>query len=790
MLPTYRDINLLDIDDDVLYGMAGETGQSLALEPSRDVRMCASGELSGFIGGMSSLLATVPQGMGLTFEAEVGRGEIPPPSVSDKTSFVHEVLQSKWEKIAQDCRTIHYYAHLWTSGINPLRLPLLPRLLPGRGKKGDLKTSLEQNATTIREGTASLQASLGAMGVKSRVMSGKEVVSHFWRILCPEKSEVVDPVATGQFTLRSELAAANTLEARDHFFCDGYFHAGVSFYEYADELKLGALDALLESLPFGARYVVSILVPDQESYLTTLKAHHRKATGFVAGSGTKDFESKARYDDLDEIITRCREQGERIYTVSVSIILKSKNLDDLAEWRKEIVFLVRQLFGATALIEDMMHRRIFLSTLPMNAHVNPRRNLLIGGTIGALIPLSRPWPGTGAGGLLMTTRSRETISLDLFQDETPRHGIIVATTGGGKSFTANMLLLSLLADPLARALVIDIGGSYRRLAEIVGGAYFDVRVEEKYAINPLLPKSSLTQADGSFDSEMLAAQTSLLMRFLPGGGSGTARLVIEKALERTYRDKEEPLLSDLYEELSKGAWDTTLKATTEAVAIELRQYVESVYAKLLSRPSKIRPFESPLTVFDLAGLKEHKNLQSILVSVIAFSLNRQLSDRSVRKLIIIDEGWELFNDPSAADLISKLYRQARKQNGAILSISQSPVEFLESAVSPAIMANIHWVMALKMSSNHDKLSSFGFTDQAIEQSKTLTMMPRAFSEVMIRWGDAPNRIARISPSSLEYWAATTNASECVREAAIRREKNLTPTEAVHAMAEKEPVLPW
>ena len=66
MLPTYRDINLLDIDDDVLYGMAGETGQSLALEPSRDVRMCASGELSGFIGGMSSLLATVPQGMGLS----------------------------------------------------------------------------------------------------------------------------------------------------------------------------------------------------------------------------------------------------------------------------------------------------------------------------------------------------------------------------------------------------------------------------------------------------------------------------------------------------------------------------------------------------------------------------------------------------------------------------------------------------------------------------------------------------------------------------------------------------
>lgn len=791
MLPTYRDINLLGMEDGVAYGMAGEAGISMALSPSRDVRMCASGELPGFVAGVSRLLSGIPVGMGVSFEAEVDRGDLPPAfSANGSHSFVNEVLESKRDRLAGEVRRINYHAHLWTSHLNPLRLPFLPRLVPGRGKNVDLAASIRENTQTAREAAAAFQAALGGLGVKARLLNDDETMRHFWRILCPEKAQVVDPKLTGHFSLRSELAAANSQEQKDYFYQDGFYHVGVSFYDYADELHLGALDSLLESLPTGARYVVSILVPDQENYLARLKAQHRKATGFVAGSNSKDFESKARFEDLDEIITRCREQGERIYTVSVSIVLRSPHLEDLAEWRKQIVFLVRQLFGATAHLEDMMHKRVFLSTLPLNAHVNPRRNLLLGETIGALLPLSAPWAGTGGAGLLMTTRSKETLSLDLYQDETPRHGIIVATTGGGKSFAANMLLLSLLADPHARALVIDIGGSYRRLAEIVGGAYFDVRVEEQFAINPLLPKSSLTRADGTFDPEMLAAQTSLLARFLPGGGSGTSRLVIEKSIERSYRQKDEPLLSDLYEVLANGSWDGSLKGAAEAVAVEMRQYVETVYSLLLSRPSKIRPFENSLTVFDLAGLKEHKNLQSILVAVIAFSLNRQLTDKSIRKLIVIDEGWELFNDAAAADLISKLYRQARKQNGAILSISQSPVEFLQSAVSPAIMANIHWVMALKMSSNHEKLGEFGFTDQAIEHAKTLTMMPKAFSEVLIRWGDAPNRIARIAPSSLEYWTATTNAAECVREANLRREQNLSPIEAVHEMAAKEPVNPW
>jgi len=790
-VPAYRDVNLLGAEENLAFGLAGEACASFRLEAERDQRMCASTEHEPFVVAFSRLLSGLPSGYGMLLESEIVEGKnVGATTCTDEVHPILKEIQTDRVRLFEGrSRRVESYAHVWSSRINALSLPLLPGLVPAQKKRKNMDEALRESTSGIEDVARTIQSSFQSFQVNTTRLSTEEIVERYWKILSPQKAAAGRPITNQRSSLRSELSASNSYETPDFFFQDGFYHAAITLYDYPEELFLGAVDRVLEILPQGARYVQVVLVPEQEQYLSGLKRQHTRADGLMRESVSKDFESEARYRDLDEIITRCRQEGERVYVVWAGIILRTENLEELKEWKKSLVFSLREIFGATALSEDLLHRRTFLASLPMSGHLSPRRNVMLGSTVSALAPVSHPWRGTKEG-MGLISRSYETLRFDLFDGGSPRHGIIVATTGGGKSFTANILLLSLLSDPKARALVIDIGGSYRRLAEIVGGAYFDVRVEEKYAINPLLPKSSLLRDDGTFDPEMLAAQTSLLARFLPGGGSGTARLVIEKALERVYREKDEPLLSDVYQELAKGSWEGTLKASSDAVAAELRQYVETVYANLLSRPSKVRPFESPLTVFDLAGLKEHKNLQSILVAVIAFSLNRQLDDRSVRKVIVIDEGWELFNDAAAADLISKLYRQARKQNGAILSISQSPAEFLDSPVSPAIMANIHWVMALKMASGHDKLSSFGFTDQAIEEAKTLQVVPRAFSEVLIRFGSAPARVARIAPTSVEYWIATTNAEEAVAEEKLRHEKSLTPIESVKEMARKEPVKSW
>lgn len=797
MIPTHRDINLWDIKDGVIWGLAGEAGISLELSPKMDLRMCSSSELPGYSAGFSRLMSGLPVRFGLSFEVEIESGtklntdDLNTAHFNGSNPLLKEILKDKVTQFSQSGRTPRYLAHLWSGKVDPLRLRMFPPLLPPKNKRHSPDYQLEDNELLVREASQSLSNSLSSCGVTARILSDEEIKNRYWKTLNPTKSmDQSAPAVRAGYTLRSQLACANAFESQTYFLLDGQYHSAISFYAYPDELYLGSVDTLLENLPVGSRYLFSMLVPEQEEFLENLKMQRRRTIALAGSSKTKDYESQARESDLDQIITRCRQEGERVYVVWAGIILRSPDLNELMNLEKDVLFAIREIFsGAMGIDEDCAHRRMFLSSLPLCGHLSPRRNLMLGSTASAMVPLSRPWQGTKGKGMILTSPIREPVYFDIFDQNTPRHGIVIGTVGSGKSFSANMLLISLLSDPKVRALVIDIGASFKRLTQVLGGAFFDVRLDEKFAINPLLPRSSLLREDKTLDPDVFSAQCSLVGKIV-GSTSGPGRLIIEKALEQTYRNKEEPLLSDFLSVLRERPWEENLRGQAQVIINELASYCEGVYSLLLSRPSKIRPFESQITTFELGGLKEHRALQSILVSVIAFSIHRQLEDRSIKKLVVIDEAWEFFNDEQSAELIARLYRQARKHNGAILTISQSPVEFMNSLCSPAILATSHWVMALKMASGHEMLEKFGFTDQSIERSKKMQMSPRSFSEVMVRFGDNPARIARISPNSLEYWIATTNAEEWMEEERLRQEKGLSVENSVREMAEKKPVIDW
>ncbi|MBI2118962.1 MAG: ATP-binding protein [Elusimicrobia bacterium] len=790
---TYKDINLLGINDGIITGLSGEAGLSFELFPQMDLRMCPSAEHPAFVSGFSRLLSCLPPSYGLMFEAEVNRGsnlsmEICGNGIHPILKKIQNEKSERWSRVG---RSVRHYAHLWSSGLNPLKLRMLPSLMPSKNKQKSLQQKLEENESSIIELSSTLASSLNSCGVSSRILSSQEILERYWTVLCPTKSIIhdflnIDP----SFSLRSQLACSNSEEKSNYFYMDGMYHTTFSFYTYPDEISLGALDNLIEILPLGTRYLFSVLAPDQEEFIESLKVQRRRTVALLGEAKTKDYESEARENDLDTIITRCRNEGERIYVVWAALILRSPELANLLEWQKQLLFTTREIFsGAQGLVEDCLHRRTFLSSLPFGGHLSPRRNLMLGSTAAALAPISRPWQGTKRASISLVSQSKEPAHIDIFDKDTPRHGIVIGTTGSGKSFLANMLLISLLSDPKIRALVIDIGGSFKRITNVLEGAYFDVKLDEKYAMNPILPRSSMMKSDGTLDPEMLGAQTSLLAK-ITQCSSGPARLVLEKAIEAAFLSKDEPLLSDILYSLRNNAWQENLKEQAQLIISQLLPYCEGVYSLLLSHPSRIRPFEKQITTFDLAGLKEHRDLQNIVVNVIAFTMSRQLEDKSIKKVVIIDEAWEFFNDPQSADLIARLYRQARKQNASIITLSQSPIEFLNSACASAILSNKHWCLALKMTSGHDMLEKFGFSDQAIQKSKSMQMSPKSFSEVMVKFGENAPRILRVSPISEEYWIATTNAEECTREEKFRKEQNLNQLESILEMAKAEPVVEW
>ena len=383
------------------------------------------------------------------------------------------------------------------------------------------------------------------------------------------------------------------------------------------------------------------------------------------------------------------------------------------------------------------------------------------------------------GDIVLMSVSKEPIFINIFDNCFPRHGLIIGSPGSGKSFATSILLLSLLKDPKVRALVMDIGGSYRRLTEMLGGHYVDVRLDERYAMNPLLTRE---------EYKLHGLQLDLIAKII-GATSRTELCVLQKALGKVFELKEEPILSDILHVLKTHMWDEDVEPHVQHVINKLLPFFEGVFSTLLNRPTRIRPFEKQITTFNLDGLKEHNALKSIMASIIALSMTGPVPERLLKKILIIEEPWVFFDDQSR-EMLDQLYRMSRPHNIAIWMISQLPKEFLLSKVINDKYDHNSWTMALKMRSDHELLSKFGFSNAEIERSKELQIVPRAFIEMLMKFGNNPAVVARIAPNSTDYWTATTNARECAEEAELRHSQGLTVDESIQAMAKKYPVKEW
>jgi len=117
-------------------------------------------------------------------------------------------------------------------------------------------------------------------------------------------------------------------------------------------------------------------------------------------------------------------------------------------------------------------------------------------------------------------------------------------------------------------------------------------------------------------------------------------------------------------------------------------------------------------------------------------------------------------------LIENLYRTARKSNGMILSISQSPVDFLNTKAANAIISNTYVKYVLRLTKGHEHLPQFGFSPGEIDAIKNLHSVPRQFSDVFLKFVEQATTI-RIEPSPLDYWVCTTDADDTVKEQNIR-----------------------
>ena len=391
-----------------------------------------------------------------------------------------------------------------------------------------------------------------------------------------------------------------------------------------------------------------------------------------------------------------------------------------------------------------------------------------------LMPVFADWKGTGTPVLNLVGRSGQLIDISLFDSATNYNAVVAASSGSGKSFLANEIIATNLAVG-GRCWVIDVGRSYAKLCESLGGQFVEFTREANIVVNPFeLIHDWEEEAD-----VITSLVTAMAAPTEPLGDFRTAGL----------------------KRVLKGLWDTlgrgmTVDAIAQAMTAEEDLRLQDVgrqlfpftsggeYGRFFTGANTIG-FDSNLVVLELEELKGRKHLQQVILLQLIYQVQQAmyLGEREIRKIVLIDEAWDLLTQGDVAKFIETGYRRFRKYNGAAITVTQSLADLYGNPTGRAIAENsAHTLLLAQSSHGIDQLKHehrLPMTDAGAEMLKTVHTLPGVYSEIMVLC-DRGAGIGRLIVDPFRGLLYSTKPSDV---AAIRhlRDEGLTVVEAINRL---------
>ncbi|HAT3877909.1 TPA: type IV secretion system protein TraC [Legionella pneumophila] len=365
-----------------------------------------------------------------------------------------------------------------------------------------------------------------------------------------------------------------------------------------------------------------------------------------------------------------------------------------------------------------------------------------------LLPMVADFKGARQG-LIVPTYRHQLFYLNTFDDRvlpiTNFNRLTVASTGAGKSFFEQAQIL----DGLSRGqqiFVIDLGGSYKHLCEMVGGSYIDAST---LTLNPftLFDFDGITEIKGEQVNDYIQIRDLLAIMASPCEALGEVQkswllnAVTQCWKANGRRAKMDDVLSELQRMLKEpqSQGDQRLKD----LLILLGKYgSHGIYGHLFNSDTPLLN-GSNFVVLEMGELESNPELLTIVMFVMIVIIQGQFyhSDRKREKRCIIDEAWRFLargSNPICASFIEQGFRTARKHMGGFAVITQNLLDTMNTPQGRAIAASSDTKIIMRQGSfkqyidEHPKhfnplevrvIESFG-------EAKT-----QGFSNLMIQFGN-------------------------------------------------------
>lgn len=537
------------------------------------------------------------------------------------------------------------------------------------------------------------------------------------------------------------------VEAKHVRINDTYIRS-LSTQNYPDTVSLGVLNQLIGD-PNGTHnqivdpfmLTLTVYFPEQSKAVKSIKAK-QNAINYQAQGPWAKYAARIRMkQEGHEALDECMENGNRPCKLWFNALIFSNNVDDAARSASSLRTHF-QMHGFEMHEDKHMHAPFFLMQLPLFPEVESvdksfRYYTMTVQQGAQLPPVIGEWKGSGRGaGLVMAGRRGQVMLYDLFDSQTNYNMVVAAESGAGKSFAANDVIVGYLQKG-AKIRVIDQGRSYEKLCDSIDGEYIEFDDGHPISLNPFTHVKDI-------DEEMDLLAVIIAKMASPTSGFNdweiSQTVVIIKELWNEFGPK--TTITDVAERFATHGEQNNNDARLINISQQLFQFTRhGTYGKYFDGPNTL-DYNNNLVVLELDNLRSKRDLQQVVMLQLIAQLQTEcyLGDRTVPKVIIIDEAWELFEDPMVAKFLEGAYRRFRKYNSACVVITQSLDDLYNSASGDAIAKNSANVIVLRQNSEAIeslyKSERFKIGEYGFNMLRSLHTERGQYSDLMLRQGDA------------------------------------------------------
>lgn len=756
-----------------------------------DIECFDEAETNSFTMGLRSALNSISEGTTLQFVLGVrsdfsdmlenhasGKKEDIHPLVKSIAAYREKSLQAAME--SGELYRPELCIYLRTPVVQPKSLSIFKK------KENFSKESAlayQETFEALSQNMETLSSNFEALGISCSELSKTEILSNVYEFLNPKRSRSEPPPAVKTFdetdmdkeileevdwlaaqSPREQLVFGDLVLGFEQFTLDGFFHRVITLKTLPEVTYAGMMANFLR-LPFHYDLILSMEVPPQAGEMAKLQQKRKMAHSMAITSGGKasDLESESKLSSTEELIRELLNTGQRIYAVQLSIVLKApatvEGTKQLNRQVREVLSRFRGLQGAEGLEESVGAWKVLKGTLPAAPISLERARKMKTNNLADFIPLYGPREGDPDPAVIFRNRLNGLVGYNPFDPGLPNYNCLVTgSSGAGKSFLNNCILMQELARGL-RVFIIDIGGSYKKLTEALGGQYLEINLSDNYRINPFdIPDPHQEPGNQKLKS-LLACIESMVSEDDKAKLPKLDRALLEKAIIELYKSRrakgEVPTLSDLARYLAAFE-ESSMKAVSKMLYLWTG---ERPFGRLLDGQGSLRTNASICT-FDLKGLSNYPDLQSVMILILTdFILTQVEGDRTTKKRIILDEAWELLKSSAAASFMEYCARTLRKTGSGITFITQGVEEIVASPIGPAILNNTATKFVMLQRGDSEILrDTLKLNDLEIGLIHSLGQKKGQFSEGFMIEGDH-RQVVRIFPSPFEYWLSTSDAMD-------------------------------